>query len=136
MSFMADLARREGTVVTPRSIFSDVLGWDPFRNFVSNAGGMGSFAGIEVARTDDGGFTVEIPVAGYKPNEVEVTLEDYVLTVRGKSDKRQFTRSLLLPDEIDGDNIGANVDNGLLTLHLRVHPKAQPKKIDIAYNLN
>ncbi len=111
--------------------FGDVLGFDPFRNFFT---GGGHFAGIEVTRTEQGGYSVEIPVAGYKADEIDVTLEDNVLTVVGKSDRRQFTRSLMLPDEIDGDNIGANVENGLLTLTLNVHPKAQPKKIAVNFN--
>jgi HSP20 family molecular chaperone IbpA len=40
----------------------------------------------------------------------------------------------VLPDEIDGDNVGAHVEHGLLTLSLNVHPKAQPKKIAITSN--
>ena len=63
-----------------------------------------------------------------------MTLEDSVLTVSGKSEKRQFTRSLLLPEQIDGENIEAKVEHGLLTLGLHAHPKAQPKKIAIQYN--
>ena len=51
-------------------------------------------------------------------DEIEITLEDNVLTIAGKSERRQFTRSLLLPDEIDGENVGAHVEHGLLTLTL------------------
>jgi HSP20 family protein len=125
---MADLVRTGGNA--QRSL-GDMLGWDPFRNFF--AGASGAFGGIEVNRSEAGGYTVEIPVAGYKPHEIDVTLEDGVLTVSGKSEKRQFTRSLLLPDEIDGENIEAKVEHGLLTLTLNVHPKAQPKKITVNY---
>jgi HSP20 family protein len=128
---MTNLANRDTANAATRSLFGDSLGWDPFRNFFQ---GAGSVTGIEVARNDDGGYSVEIPVPGFKPSEIEVTLEDNVLSVRGKSAKRQFNRSLLLPEEIDGDNIEAKVENGMLLLALRVHPKAQPKKIDVKYS--
>jgi HSP20 family molecular chaperone IbpA len=116
--------------LAPRSLFGDVLGFDPFRNFFT---GFAPSTGLEVTRNEAGGYVVEIPVAGFKPNEIEVTLEEGILTVRGTSEKRQFTRSLLLPEDIDGDNIGAKVEHGLLTLTLNVNPKAQPKKIAVTY---
>ncbi len=114
----------------PRT-FGDVFGFDPFRNLLTGSAG---YTGIEVTRTESGGYTVEVPVAGFKPDEIEVTLEENVLTVQGKSERRQFTRSLLLPDEIDGDNIVAKVENGLLTLTLNVHPKTEPKKIAVTFS--
>src|SRR5579871_6525823 len=112
---MTDLVRSAGRMPARQPLLGSALGWDPFRNFFT---GASAFTGIDVTRTDDGGYAVEIPVAGFKPEEIDVTLEDEVLTVRGKSEKRQFTRSLLLPDDIDADNIDAKVENGLLTLGL------------------
>ena len=105
----------------------DWLGWDPFRTFFGNHGGA---TGLEIDRSDDG-YTVEMPVAGFKPDQIDVTLENGVLTVIGKTEKRSFTRTLLLPDEVDPDNVSARVEHGMLTLALRVHPKAQPKKIQV-----
>jgi HSP20 family molecular chaperone IbpA len=113
-----------------RSVFGDLLGYDPFRNFFT---GFGAVAGLDVRRDDSGGYTLEIPVAGFKPEEIDVTLEDDVLTITGKNEKRQFRRSLLLPDDIDRENIGARVEHGMLTLTLRAHPKAQPKKIAVTF---
>lgn len=105
----------------------DLWNWDPFRNFFSNAPVM---AGLEINRTDNG-YAVELPVAGYKPDEIEITVENGLLSVAGKSEKRSFTRSFLLPDEIDADNIEAKVEHGMLTLTLSLLPKAQPKKISV-----
>lgn len=113
-----------------RSVFGDILGYDPFRNFFT---GFGQVAGIDVRRDDAGGYTVEIPVAGFKPSDVDVTLEDEVLTITGKNERRQFRRSLMLPEDIDAERIGAKVENGLLTLTLPAHPKAQPRKIAVTY---
>ena len=105
------------------STFSDLLGFDPFRNL---------YHGLEINKTENG-YTVEIPVAGYKPEQIDVTLDQNVLTVAGKTEKRQFTRALVLPEEIDTENIGAKVEDGLLTLSFSFHPKAQPKKISVTY---
>jgi len=116
----------------PRTV-GETLAFDPFRNFVA---GLGGFAGVDVSRTEQGGYRVEIPVAGFKPDEIEVTLEEHVLTISGKSERGEFTRSLLLPEDIDGENISATVEHGLLTLALNVHPKAQPKKIAVSVSGN
>jgi HSP20 family protein len=123
---MADLATR-----TPvNSGFGALLGFDPFRDFAPTWQQAG---GIDVQRTDRG-YAVEIPVPGFKPDQINVTVDDRTLTVRGESERRKFTRALLLPEEIDTDNIEAKVENGLLTLTLNVHPKAQPKKIEVRVN--
>ena len=106
---------------------SDLWGFDPFRNFFSN---MSQFSGMDISRTDSG-YVVEIPVPGYKPENLDITLDNDMLTVSGKTDKRSFTRSLALPEEIDADNIEAKVEHGLLTLKLNLVPKAPPKKITV-----
>lgn len=98
---------------------------DPFRNLFS----MGQL-GVEVTRTETG-YSIEIPVAGFKPDQIEATLEDGVLTVNGKSEKRSFTRSLVVPEDVDDEKIDAKVQDGMLTLTLTLHPKAQPKRITI-----
>lgn len=60
-----------------------------------------------------------------------MTIEDRILTIAGKGEKRQFMRTLVVPEEIDAEAIGATVEHGMLTLELRVHPKAQPRKIEV-----
>ncbi len=124
---MRNLARteREGSMAANRP--SDVFGFDPFRNFFSN---LSQFQGLEINRTDQG-YQVEIPVPGYKPDQIDVTLDNGVLQVAGKNDRRTFTRSLMLPEEIDSENIEANVEHGLLTISMNLSPKAQPKKITV-----
>jgi HSP20 family molecular chaperone IbpA len=103
----------------------EMLGYDPFRRFFSNVDPQ-----IDVLRTDNG-FDVEIPVPGFKTNEIEIVVKENVLTVTGKSERRAFTRSLKLPDDVDTQNIEASVENGLLLLNLSRHPEAQPRKIEI-----
>ncbi|MGP6158853.1 MAG: Hsp20/alpha crystallin family protein [Vulcanimicrobiaceae bacterium] len=128
---MADLQTQPSRgALAARSVFGDLLGYDPFRNFFT---GFGQVAGLDVRRDDAGGYTVEVPVAGFKPAEIDVTLEDDVLTIAGKNERRQFRRSLLLPEDIDRENINAKVEHGMLTLTLKANPKSQPKKIAITF---
>ncbi len=137
---MADFAivrngKSLSTTMPPRSQLAEWFGVDPFdlfRNFYSPQSlDMGlAQGGIDITRNESG-YTVEIPVAGYKPDEIQVTMQDVVLSVSGKSDRRSFTRSLLLPDDVDRDNVEAHIENGLLLLTLNHLPKAQPKQIPI-----
>ena len=118
---------------TPRGTMArtgfDLLGWDPFRS-IFGGWGTGSTLGIDVNRTETG-YDVEMPVAGFTPEQIEVTVEDGVLTASGKNEKRSFRRSVMLPEEIDADATEAKVENGLLTLTLKLHPKVQPKRIEV-----
>jgi HSP20 family molecular chaperone IbpA len=107
-----------------RRMLGDFLGFDPLRALTTNG------FGFEINKTDSG-YAVEVPVAGYAPDQIEVSIEDRVLTVSGHSEKRNFTRSLLIPEEIDVETIGAKVEHGMLTITLNVHPKVQPRKITV-----
>ena len=103
----------------------EMLGYDPFRRFFSNVDPQ-----IDVIRTETG-FDVEIPVAGFKTDQIELVVKENILTVTGKSERRAFTRALKLPEDVDVQNIEASVDNGLLTLTLKRFPEAQPRRIEI-----
>jgi HSP20 family protein len=110
-----------------RGLVNDFFGFDPLRTFFANAG---DGYGTDVRRTENG-WSIEVPVPGYAPEQIEVTAEDRVLTVNAKNDRRSFQRSFLIPEDVDTDAIEAKVENGLLTLTLALHPKAQPRKIAI-----
>jgi HSP20 family molecular chaperone IbpA len=135
----SDIARTLHRPAAPRggaagavvySPWREALSYDPFRRFFTNLDPE-----IDVIRTENG-FDVEIPVAGFKPEDVEITVKDDVLTITGKNEKRAFTRSLRLPEDIDGQSADATVENGLLSLRLTRHPEAQPQKIEIKTSRN
>ena len=126
---MSNLLSRDRGSVNGGGLLARPLGelWgDPFRNLFS----VNQLSGMEVTRTETG-YGIEIPVAGFRPDQIEATLEDGVLTVQGKSEKRSFTRSVVVPEDVDDENIEAKVQDGMLTLTLTLHPKAQPKRITI-----
>lgn len=105
--------------------FRDLLGFDPFQSLRSNWG----FA-YDVTRTENG-YEVEVPVPGYKPEDVEVTYQDDVIAINAKGERRAFSRSFVVPEDVDPDKIEARVTNGMLVLTLARRPEAQPRRITI-----
>ena len=99
-----------------------------------------------------GAYTVKAALPGWKPDQVDVTFEDGVLTLKGDiaeteapeaeakpEDKihwkeiRQasFVRSLKLPVAIATEKVNADFENGVLTLTLPKAEIVKPKPIHI-----
>jgi HSP20 family molecular chaperone IbpA len=85
---------------------------------------------FDVMRTERG-YEVEVPVPGFKPEQIEITFKDGVLAMNGKNERRTFSRSFTIPEDVDPDNIEAKVADGMLHLILDRRPEAQPKRITI-----
>jgi len=102
-----------------------LFGFDPFQGLMRNWD-----YGFEVSRTDSG-YDVEVPIPGFNASQVDVMLKDGILSVNAKNDKRSFTRSFSVPEDVDPDKITAAVADGMLTLTLQRHPAAQPKRITV-----
>jgi HSP20 family molecular chaperone IbpA len=105
--------------------FNDLLGFDPFQALRSNYG-----FDYDVTRTESG-YDVEVPVPGYKPDQIDITFKDGILTVVGKSERRSFSRSFTVPEDVDQDRISARVAEGMLHLTLDRRPEAQPRRIAV-----
>jgi HSP20 family molecular chaperone IbpA len=105
--------------------FRDLLGFDPFAHVRSSWGFE-----YDVTRSDQG-YEVEVPVPGFKPEDVEVTFQDDVLAINAKADRRSFSRSFTVPDDVDPDKIDARVTNGMLVLTLARRPETQPRRIEV-----
>ena len=101
---------------------------------------------LDVAEKSDA-YIVKASVPGVAPEDVEITLSDNVLTIKGemKEDKEikeetyhlrerrfgQFTRSVTLPMPVNADKIEAVNENGVLTLTLPKAESTKPKKIEV-----
>lgn len=109
----------------PWTPLRDLLGFDPFQNIRASYG-----FDYDVTRTE-GGYQVEVPVPGYNPSQVTLTFKDGVISVAGETERRSFTRSFTVPDDVNSDAIQARVQDGMLTISLQRHPEAQPKKIQV-----
>lgn len=86
---------------------------------------------------------IAFDVPGLKREDLEMTVEDRVLTIRGvrkfegeQTDQvvlgrayGEFTRSFTLPQTLDDENVTASLEDGVLTVRIPKHPKAKPRKI-------
>ena len=93
------------------------------------------------------GFVVKASLPGVNPDDVEITFDNNVLTIKGdvkeeKESKEEqyhlrerrcgsFSRSISLPIQVRSESIQASYDAGVLTLHLPKAEEAKPKKIAI-----
>ncbi len=98
-----------------------------------------------IVETDKGvSLTLEMP--GVAPEDVDVTLEKRVLTIRGtvhatrpeklrlayaEYGEGDYERAFTLSEDFDPDKIEASMLNGVLTLTLQRAAAAQPKKIAV-----
>jgi HSP20 family protein len=101
---------------------------------------------LDVAETKNE-LVVKAEVPGMDPKDIDISLSDGVLTIRGE--KRQekeekeadyhlversygsFTRSVQLPREVQSDKISASYKNGILKIALPKSEEAKKKEIKI-----
>ena len=90
-------------------------------------------------------FTAELP--GLEKEDVEITLEDNLLTVSGERSLEEkdegdtyhriersygkFSRSFSLPSQVDNSQVVAGFADGLLKIEVPKSEQAQPRKIEI-----
>ena len=93
------------------------------------------------------GLIVRAEIPGVEPGAVSITTEGQRLTISGERKpsegvagsfhrrERQygkFSRTVTLPDDIDGTRATASLRNGVLTLTIPQHESAKPRRIEIA----
>jgi len=101
-------------------------------------------ADIDV-RSNDDAVVVVCDVPGVKREDIDVTLENHVLTVTGtrkfesKENERvvlgrsygTFSRQFTMPDSLDEANLSATLADGVLSVTIPRHPKSKPVKIPV-----
>ena len=116
----------------------------------SSAGKKDSGEGIltvDVYRTDDE-IVIKSTIAGVGADDIDISITNDMVTIKGsrKPDEKvrpadydyqelywgAFSRSIILPEEIDADNAKANIKNGMLTLRLPKLSKTRTKRIKIS----
>ena len=140
--------------------------WEPFREFATlqdrmnrlfresyNEGGRdealatSSFAPAVDVYEDEHKVTLKIEVPGIDEKDIDVRVENNVLTVSGerkieREEKEEnyrrverqygsFTRTFTLPQTVDTENVSANYDKGVLKVSLPKRAEAKPKQIKV-----
>jgi HSP20 family protein len=99
----------------------------------------------------DGAYGVDLPLPGVKPEDVEVSLQQDVLTLKAKrtwatpEDAKplwrgfgsgEWRQSFTLPGEVDGEKVEARLEDGVLRLHLPKAEHARPRQIKVQSGAN
>jgi HSP20 family protein len=141
------MATRRIALMRPSQIFDSFL--DDFLTTPSLGFGN-SGVDIDMYESEDGNsIVVSAKVPGIKPDNVDITVEDNVLTLSYESkeekeeeDKKKkyyykeikessFTRSVTLPQRVDSEKANADFKDGILTITLPKLEEAKPKKVTI-----
>jgi HSP20 family protein len=101
---------------------------------------------VDVSETEDG-YRLRATLPGFKPEQVEVTVSDGVLSIDAKRSEEKteengrylrrevfsgnYRRQLTLPGNVKAEDIKAEFDNGVLTVQVPRAPKPQPVKVAI-----
>lgn len=101
---------------------------------------------IDVYQTPEN-IVIKSAIAGVQPEDIDVTVNNDMVTIRGlrKQDEEinsndyffqecywgGFSRSIVLPIDIDADNVKATIKNGVLTVLLPKVKKDAAKKVEV-----
>lgn len=111
------------------------------------ASSAGAFAPLLDVEESDEGFTLHVELPGVNADDVDVSLEENVLTIAGERrfyDDRstegfrrierafgRFHRAVRLPDRVDPDRVEAAYRDGLLTITVPKAEEAKPRRIQV-----
>lgn len=133
-----------------------IVRWDPFRemtefnrvfNRMLGSRGEGFMPTIDLVDKGDE-FLVQCDLPGVDPNDIEVDVDDNVLSIKGRRERTykvgdgarfqriereygEFQRSIALPQDIDTERISAQCGNGVLEVHLPKSEQKQPRRIEV-----
>jgi HSP20 family protein len=100
---------------------------------------------FDVSETKDN-VVVKAEVPGMDPKDIDISLADGILTLRGEKKDREekeenyyltesrygsFSRSIRLPHEVQSDKIKANYKNGVLKVTMPKSEEAKKKEVKI-----
>jgi HSP20 family protein len=93
---------------------------------------------------DNKKIIIKSTIAGADPKNLKISLHNDLLIIKGKREQDEkisdeqylfrecywgpFTRSIILPSEVDPKKVKAEIENGVLTITLQ---KSKPEKIEV-----
>ncbi len=132
------------SIFTPRSIFADDFSDMFFGRSLAHLGGTR----MEMYE-QDGKYHIKLEAAGFKEDDIDISIEDNVLTVSGNVQEEQkeedknkkyyysemkqqsFSRSVTLPTKVKADEIEAEMKHGVLEITAPMAEEAAPRKIAV-----
>jgi HSP20 family protein len=122
--------------------------WDSFfESFLDVAPLRGNRVPAIDVKENENSYSLEAELPGITDKDIELKLEGNMLTLSTKKEEKteekedqyllrerksySFTRSFVIPEDVDAEKISAEFKNGLLTLSLPKSEKAKPKMLDI-----
>lgn len=121
---------------------------DMFNSFFTNMPSTQNLPAMNAYVEDDKRLVAEIEAPGFDQNDVEVSVHNGVLEIKGQKHEKEeeknkkrsymvressasFYRSIALPKHADADNVEADFDKGLLRVVVPFKELPSPKKITI-----
>jgi HSP20 family protein len=118
-----------------------------FSEFYGDAFSQAWVPSVDIYETDSHEVVLKAELPEMKREEIGVTFENGILTLRGERKvdqdvKREnfqrierrygsFTRSFTLPNTVDASRISASYKDGVLTIRLPQREEAKPKQIAV-----
>ncbi len=119
---------------------------ESFRRFGRGGREMAFVPPLDVEEEKDA-FLISLELPGMKKEDVQVTLQGSVLTIRGEKKQEQknkeadyycrecvqgsFQRIIELPATVEAKQIDAKFHDGILTIRLPKSEEAKPKQIEV-----
>ena len=130
-------------------LYANTVGFDRFGSLLDAALNAdrqaGGYPPYDIERLDENKYSITVAVAGFRDNEIDVQVENGVLSIRGRKEEsrkdsrylhrgiatRSFERKFNLADHVEVTN--ASLDNGLLVVSLvKEIPEAmKPRRIAV-----
>lgn len=101
---------------------------------------------IDVYQTEDE-IVIKSPVAGVNSDDLDVSISNDMITIKGRRENDEripdddyyfqelywgpFSRSVILPTEVEADKVRASLKNGILTVRLPKIKRETIKKVEI-----
>lgn len=101
---------------------------------------------IDMYQTKDN-VIIKSTIAGVRPEDIDITVANDMVTIKGSRKKEEtvsqddyfyqecywgnFSRSVIIPVDIDSENIEADLKDGILTVVIPKAAKAKTKKVKV-----
>ena len=125
------------------SLVKEIFGFDPFADHIRSMNELlkAAYPKYNLVKNEDGSFSLEIAVAGFRKEDLSVEQRDSTLFIEGKSstELRNYLHKgisskpfkLIFPLSVDWKLKNANLFDGILKFTFVTKESVKPNKIEI-----